>query len=156
VHNAAFPDPAHATEILNKNVTEWLLGTVKIPDDPLTSNGQTPTPFLRDICDVSLRPTTQSFRTRPPRTSGLKTMDRTLQRVTTSFHWKVRMMRSTLLLGGSTRKGSIMPLPFAAPMAIWALTRWLALIRYSTSIIALSTIPFQYGSGSGILQNVVT
>ena len=34
VHNAAFPDPTQNTQILNNNVTEWLLGTVEIPDDP--------------------------------------------------------------------------------------------------------------------------
>ena len=33
IHNAAFPDKAQNTKILNANVTEWLLGTVKIPDD---------------------------------------------------------------------------------------------------------------------------
>ena len=32
-HNAAYPDPAQNTKILNNNVTEWLLGTVKIPND---------------------------------------------------------------------------------------------------------------------------
>lgn len=33
VHNAAFTNQAQNTQILNDNVTEWLLGTVKIPDD---------------------------------------------------------------------------------------------------------------------------
>ena len=33
VHNAAFQDPVKNTWILNENVTEWLLGTVKIPND---------------------------------------------------------------------------------------------------------------------------
>ncbi|KAF8969193.1 putative tyrosinase [Flammula alnicola] len=33
-HNAAFPDQAQNTKTLNNNVTEWLLGTVKIPNDP--------------------------------------------------------------------------------------------------------------------------
>ena len=34
VHNAAFQDPAQTTALLNNNVTEWLLGTVEIPNDP--------------------------------------------------------------------------------------------------------------------------
>lgn len=34
VHNAAFPDQAQNVKILNDNVTEWLLGTVVIPNDP--------------------------------------------------------------------------------------------------------------------------
>lgn len=33
VHNAKFPDPVQNVAILNNNVTEWLLGTVKIADD---------------------------------------------------------------------------------------------------------------------------
>ena len=33
VHNSAFQDPAHTTQLLNNNVTEWLLGTVEIPND---------------------------------------------------------------------------------------------------------------------------
>jgi len=33
LHNAGFPDPVQNVQALNKNVTEWLLGTVKIPDD---------------------------------------------------------------------------------------------------------------------------
>jgi len=33
VHNAKFPDPVQNIATLNNNVTEWLLGTVKIPDD---------------------------------------------------------------------------------------------------------------------------
>lgn len=33
MHNAAFPDSAQNTKILNNNVTEWLLGTVNIPND---------------------------------------------------------------------------------------------------------------------------
>jgi len=32
-HNAKYPDPDENTTILNKNVSEWLLGTVKIPND---------------------------------------------------------------------------------------------------------------------------
>ena len=32
-HNAAYQDQVQNTRILNENVTEWLLGTVKIPDD---------------------------------------------------------------------------------------------------------------------------
>ncbi|KAF4622881.1 hypothetical protein D9613_002272 [Agrocybe pediades] len=34
IHNSRFQDQAENVTILNKNVTEWLLGTVKIPDDP--------------------------------------------------------------------------------------------------------------------------
>jgi tyrosinase len=37
VHNAAFTDQAKNTGILNENVTEWLLGTVKIPNDDVGS-----------------------------------------------------------------------------------------------------------------------
>lgn len=33
MHNAAFPNHAQNVAILNENVIEWLLGTVKIPDD---------------------------------------------------------------------------------------------------------------------------
>ena len=33
VHNAQYPDQAKNTKILNKNVLEWLLGTVQIPND---------------------------------------------------------------------------------------------------------------------------
>ena len=33
VHNAGFQDHVKNTRLLNENVTEWLLGTVKIPDD---------------------------------------------------------------------------------------------------------------------------
>jgi tyrosinase len=33
VHNAAFPDQAKNTWILNENVTAWLKQTVEIPDD---------------------------------------------------------------------------------------------------------------------------
>jgi len=32
-HNAEFPDQAQNTNTLNNNVTQWLLGTVKIPND---------------------------------------------------------------------------------------------------------------------------
>jgi len=34
VHNARFTDQAQNTQILNDNVTQWLKGTVVIPDDP--------------------------------------------------------------------------------------------------------------------------
>ena len=37
VHNSAFQDQAQNTQILNDNATEWLLGTVEIPDDPVGS-----------------------------------------------------------------------------------------------------------------------
>lgn len=126
-HNAEFPDQAQNTNTLNNNVTEWLLGTVKIPDDPK--------------------------KTRTPDTYSIRA-GRILQQVTMSFHWKVRIMRSILLLGDSTSRVTTMPTPFAAPMAIWAITRQLALIRYFTSIIASSTILFQCGSGSGVVRNV--
>ncbi len=33
MHNARFPDPVQNIKALNDNVTEWLLGTVNIPDD---------------------------------------------------------------------------------------------------------------------------
>jgi tyrosinase len=33
-HNSAYTDQATNTDILNENVTQWLLGTVKIPKDP--------------------------------------------------------------------------------------------------------------------------
>ena len=33
VHNAAYQDPVKNTRVLNENVNEWLLGTVKIAND---------------------------------------------------------------------------------------------------------------------------
>lgn len=87
------------------------------------------------------------FRTRPPRTSGLKTMGRIL-RVTTLFHWKVRITRSIFLLGASTRRECTTPAPSPEPMGIWAITRQLALIQYFSSTIASSTTPFTCGSGT--------
>ena len=35
IHNAGFTDQARNVRILNDNVNEWLMGTVKIPDDPV-------------------------------------------------------------------------------------------------------------------------
>ena len=50
-HNAKFPDPAQNTKILNENITEWLLGTVEIPNDSV----DTPRPDTQSVYAKFLR-----------------------------------------------------------------------------------------------------
>jgi len=46
-HNATYPDRHENAKILNANVTEWLLGTVKIPDDGVTRRPDTFSVYAR-------------------------------------------------------------------------------------------------------------
>lgn len=125
-HNVVYLNLAQNTKILNNSITEWLLGTVEILDDPV----HTPQPDTYPICSryyqCLVAPTTV-FSNMASQNWWIKD-----HRQDPPSHYVIWLESPHnvihLALGGSTRRGCIMPLLFAAPMAIWAIMRQLDLI----------------------------